>query len=939
MRSRNHRPPLASLALALALALAGPALAQRSDKASQAYEDAAARFERNDVPGAIIQLKNALQQDARMLAAQVLLGKALLAAGQSADAEAAFAKALELGVTRTEIAVPLAQALHYQGKYEQLLERAPAEGLPRAQKLEMLVLRGHAHKGLWDFRSAARAFEEARAIDPKYTPALLSQADLLAELGQRADAVKLVDAALKLAPSDPEVWQVKGSFAQAAGDGKRALAAYGKALELRPGYVDARIGRVALLLDLGRLDEAAPDVEWLRKESPQDPRGVYARAVYLAKRGDAAGAREALIEVTRLIDPVPREILRRRSPLLLLIAGLAHHGLDQLEKARSYLEDFLRVDEHHVGARRLLGSILLSQGNDRAAISMLEPVARRSPNDWQALSLLASAHMARRQYASATQYLERALKASGDAPEVRATLGVSLLGAGQSEAALDQLQRAFKKNPGELRSGIALAGLYLKRGRPQQALEVAAALVERNPESAVALNTLGAARAATGDAKGARTAYGQALRADKSFLPAQLNLARLDLAEGNHVVARGRLGVALKERPYHLQAMIELAAVERAAGRNDEAIRWLERARASNRRNPEAAVRLVDLYLLEKAPEKALAVAKEADAAQLNHPAILAALTRAHLALGDPKSAQTVLSRMSRLAAFDPARQTEIAEYQLAADNPEGAAFSLDKALSSKPDYLPALALQTELDLRKGDVAQAEARAKAIVARNADQAIGYRLLADAALAKKNFPRAIENYRIALAKEETTDGALRLIQAHVLAGSTDAAVRFLESWVRRYPKDLVAMRALADGYLRVGDLPAAKLWYERVLARRVDDPYVLNNLATVLSRQGDASALAHAERAHKLAPQDAAIQDTLGWMLVQRGQRDAGLRHLREARLRDPKSPEIRYHLAVALAQAGRSKEARAELEPALQAGATFEEAGEARKLLQTLSAR
>jgi tetratricopeptide (TPR) repeat protein len=148
-----------------------------------------------------------------------------------------------------------------------------------------------------------------------------------------------------------------------------------------------------------------------------------------------------------------------------------------------------------------------------------------------------------------------------------------------------------------------------------------------------------------------------------------------------------------------------------------------------------------------------------------------------------------------------------------------------------------------------------------------------------------------------------------------------------------------MRALADGYLRIGDLPAAKLWYERLLARRADDAFALNNFAQVLFRQGDAAALGHAERAHKLAPEAAAIQDSLGWMLVQRGQHDAGLRHLREARLRDPKSPEIRYHLAVALAQAGRNKEARAELERALQAGAAFAEAGEARKLMQTLSAR
>ena len=45
-------------------------------KASQYYEDALQRFEKKDHKGAIVQLRNALKLDRKMLQSQVLLGKA-----------------------------------------------------------------------------------------------------------------------------------------------------------------------------------------------------------------------------------------------------------------------------------------------------------------------------------------------------------------------------------------------------------------------------------------------------------------------------------------------------------------------------------------------------------------------------------------------------------------------------------------------------------------------------------------------------------------------------------------------------------------------------------------------------------------------------------------------------------------------------------------------
>ena len=205
------------------------------------------------------------------------------------------------------------------------------------------------------------------------------------------------------------------------------------------------------------------------------------------------------------------------------------------------------------------------------------------------------------------------------------------------------------------------------------------------------------------------------------------------------------------------------------------------------------------------------------------------------------------------------------------------------------------------------------------------------------MARKNYGEAITAYQAALKTEPNTEGAIRLFGAYIESGNLAKANEHLEAWVRSNPNDITAMRALAEGYLRADNLTAARAWYEKILSQAGPQPSTLNNLANILLRQRDAKAVAYAERAHALSPNDAAVLDTLGWVLVQQGQVSAGLRYLREARVRRPSSHEIRYHVAVALNATGRPDEARSELEPLTSANADFEGAADARKLWRHLS--
>ena len=127
----------------------------------------------------------------------------------------------------------------------------------------------------------------------------------------------------------------------------------------------------------------------------------------------------------------------------------------------------------------------------------------------------------------------------------------------------------------------------------------------------------------------------------------------------------------------------------------------------------------------------------------------------------------------------------------------------------------------------------------------------------------------------------------------------------------------ALRAQAEVQALAGKAEAARASYNAVLAANPDDPGVLSGYAQMLHRINDPAALGMAEKAMKLAPQNASLAASYGSMLITKGDLENGVRILREARLRDPGNGSVRWVLASALAKAGKKGEAKDELRAAL----------------------
>lgn len=938
--------PLTCGQLVLLAALAwpaGPLHAQGAAKpvssdaqASRLYEDALTRFEKKDHAGAIIQLKNALKIDRKVLQVHLLLGRALMASGQVPAAEAALLEALRLGVSRSEIVVLLAQAMITQGKQQELFQQ-PAfnqAGLPPTVASKLATVKAGAQADLGDSKQALRLLDDARSLDPTSPDPWLTEVAIRIRSRQLGEAQLAVERARSLDPNNPEVFHQQGSIHHVTGNREAALAAYGRALELKPDHVDVLVARAGLYLDLKRDADASRDVTKLLALAETEPRGWYLSSMLLEREGKTDAARKAIGKITELLDPVPIEFIRFR-PQLLMLAGQAHYSLGNREKAKPYFEVFQRLQPVSP-VSKLLANILLAEGNYDRAIDSLEQYLRGYPGDSQAMALLASAHMAQGRHTRAASLMQDALRRKDD-PELYTAYGLSLMGTGQSKNALAQLETAYRKDPNQRQAAFALVGLYLRGGQVAKAVPVAQALVTAAPSNPSFHNLQGMVKQAQGDRAGARASFERAGKLDPSFVQAPLNLARLDIAEGQFDRAQAQLDAVLKGDDRNLEAILEQGTLAMRRGNEEAAIRWLGKGHDLYAlSDARSGLMLVDLHLRRGRKEPAHEIARQLNANIPDNLPILVALARTQVAMGDTAAARTSLGTATRLAQFNAPMQVEIALLQLSTGNLTGAGYSLEKALNDKPDFVPAHAVMAEIEIKQGELAKAEQRAQGIVKREPRLPVGYSILGDVAMARRQVPAAIDWYRKAHQAQPSLQTLERLAST-LGASDVKAATRLLEDWVKTRSSDRVARNMLAERYVRNGDFAGARREYEALRAQQPNEVSVLNNLANVLLRLNDLpAAQAAADAALALAPQNAVIIDTAGWVALKNNQVDRAVQLLRDARLRDPENPEIRFHLASALVKAGRTAEGKAEVQAAVRSRHAFEGRGDAEALLRSL---
>jgi putative PEP-CTERM system TPR-repeat lipoprotein len=919
------------LARRVAVAVAGTfLLAGCSDSPEKMIASARSYIERSDYNAATIQLKNALQKDAKNAEGRFLLGWILYDQERYSTAALELRRAVDAGYAPDEAVPLLARALVRDRDYAQALKSLEGVSLGKAEaRATVLASLGEAFAATGKRDEARQRYEAALAANPDE---LLAQIGLVRLAFARDDIATVEKKARDIVARDPglvEGYMLLSDVLLSQNKLKDAVEVMRTALAERPDSVSMHSAFVSLLLTANDLDGVAKELEQLKRVAPGYPITRYVQAYLDFRANKLDAARTGILEVTKAAPGfLPAQLL----------AGAVLVQTKEYAQAQTYIDGVLKVMPQHALARTLKATVLMGTGHADRAIDLIQPLLGEAKPSSALLVLAGQAYLAKGDVAQAREYLGRAASAAPDSADARAKLGAVRLMSGEAGAGFADLEAASQLDQNSIQADLIQVFAHMRRNEPEQAMKAFAVIERKWPDDPQTWNIKGSLFQGLGNVAEARSAYEKALTLRPDFLIALVNLARMDLARNDAAAARARFDQWLAKNPNNVEALLAYAGVLQAGNaKADEILAALERAKSAGAGQIGPGLALVRFHLMQRDGSKAKNAAQEVAAAWPNDPRALEALARAQAAAGDITMATNTVSTLAVQMPGSPGPQLLLAELQRNANDIAGAERSLRKALQIKPDDANAQRQLIGLLAGKKDFDGALRQARTMQQQKANAVQGYNLEGGVQVVAGREAEAIAAFRKAYDGGGGADSLVRLHALLVHKGQAADANRLVTDWLRKEPKDTAVRTYLAEAALGQKRYADAARLYQDLLKLVPNNPLILNNLAWASWQAQDPQAQGYVEQALKIAPDHPAMLDTLGMIQIGRGQAQAGIANLERAVKLAPEQLGIRLHLARSYAGLGRKDDARREVTEVLQhARAGTALANEANALLKSL---
>jgi protein O-GlcNAc transferase len=375
--------------------------------AAEAFNQAAALYQRGDLPGARRMLRPLLRKQPDHFDGLHLMGLIEAQRGHHKDAEILLRQAVRINPQSAEAQSNRGNVLRELKRYEEAVQSYDLALQIRPNYANALNSRAIAQMAMGHAEDALASYDKALAIDPGFGTALYNRAIALAQLRRFDAAIADYDKMLSLDPSFLQAHVDRGNALAALGRVDDAVASYDKALARQPGFTGGLFNRALALLQGERFEEALAGFDAVLKIEPAllnalDSRGNTLLA--LGRPDDALASFDRALK----IDPDFAAGLNNKGFVLL--------KLRRSEEALACFDRALKINPAFSGALNNRGNALLAVGRAEQAQESFDRAVAANPDAIDSLANRGTALMAAKRFDSAIADFEQVVGCSPEYP-------------------------------------------------------------------------------------------------------------------------------------------------------------------------------------------------------------------------------------------------------------------------------------------------------------------------------------------------------------------------------------------------------------------------------------------------------------------------------------------------------------------------------------------
>jgi len=825
--------------------------------------DAQALYEKKDVNAAVIELKNALQQNANNAEARALLGRIYAVLGVGAAAEKELIKARELGIPLRDIAISLGESLLQQNKGDQLIEDFQ-KGTYDTDELKAIksVLIGEAYLQKQLYTGAGKYFDLALKNEITKSRALLGKALIFLMKGDFDSAENLVNEAVLLAQTNTKVWMTVADVHLAKNNSDEVISAYEKVVEYAHSKEDhfywvAMRGIMREQLKMVNVQKAEQTFNILKEsfshqKISSDLALIHLRAILAYQQGNYEKAAEFASQVLSW---------QKNHLGALLLLGTTEAIAGRYQQAENTLSRFLSRQPSHLQARKMLAFVQSRNQHPDEAIKTLDPLVKDgSKPDVNTLALIASAAIQAGEAAQSSKYLTRALEQNPENVTLRFALVQSLLAQQNFDRAVHELSKIGGSNDADIQVKLSTAEAYIKAKEYKAALDVLEELRVMVPDNPMPLSLKGTVHQLMGDMHQAKTMFVTALELDPGYIPATRSLAALAIQTGQASEAGMIYKKALEVEPVDADVLFDYAQFLLKQEQLEEAEKVIKRLGKFEQYKSQSAVMLARLYLKQRKVGLALSELKGVE--DSSNSAVYAELGNAYMDQGEFNNALVSYQKLAEMESSSAISHYLVGLALLALNDVDNAAASFTASLKLDGDFTPALISMAEIAMAKNNFVAAKSKVDKINLIDPDNPRVVLLNAKFAMQNNNPQLAATLYGELYEMNESPALLKSWTQALWKAGQKKKVLVLLDEEIARKPDNSEAFFLKATVYEALGDSSKAIDVYRKVVALEPSNVAALNNLAWLLKDESPDLALKYAKSAYDLSPDNPAVKNTL-----------------------------------------------------------------------------